>query len=510
MPREGQIDDIPEAVLSDPALLFLYHRVEQILGIRASNEALIKLNAYLEADSGAPFIEKPGAYERMLTSREQIFEISKFVTVNETYFFREGMHFNLMLHHFLPEFAAQKRTIRICCAACSIGCEAYSIAMLLDYFVKNKLDSGYSLDFEIDAFDISAEAIETAKKGCYTSNSVRNDGTDWKYILDRSLVRVENDFTVSDEIRKKVHFYNHNIIRGLEKQYNIIFFRNAMIYFSSKNRLIVMDDLAESLYNGGILFLGVSETSSVRHPLLANRYMSDVFYFQKVTPSYQLESVEGKQDEAEPETKRPSRRIEENIHKKSVPPKAENHRADEKAERAEKAARRIEVELPLDCEEIKALLEKEEGQPNAKKVLAVLGEGAAGAADSLSGSELAAAAVSFLSAQDFGSADRVLSRLEKRSGGPVALFLRGEYCFLSNNSGEAEKKFEEAASGNKAFWPAFYRLSTLAAKGNKTLYEYRIKKAIESLELGKDMYYECFMGGFSPAYFLRILEKKLT
>jgi chemotaxis protein methyltransferase CheR len=47
-------------------------------------------------------------------------------------------------------------------------------------------------------------------------------------------------------------------------------------------------------------------------------------------------------------------------------------------------------------------------------------------------------------------------------------------------------------------------------KENRTLYEYKLKKAIESIELGKDLHYESFIGGFSPDYFRQILEKKLA
>ena len=35
---------IPVEVLSSPALLFLYYRIEQILGIKVGDEALVKLN----------------------------------------------------------------------------------------------------------------------------------------------------------------------------------------------------------------------------------------------------------------------------------------------------------------------------------------------------------------------------------------------------------------------------------------------------------------------------------
>jgi chemotaxis protein methyltransferase CheR len=497
-------EQIPPEIISSPSLLFLYYRVEQILGIRTTGDALIKLNEYLENRCGASFIENPAAYERMLTSREQIFEISKLLTVNETYFFREGVQFNLLMRTFLPQLAALNRPIQICSAATSIGCEAYSIAMLLDYYAKNMHDASQSsLEFVIDAFDVSAEAVETAKKARYTANTLRSDSAGWNYILDSYLIPDGGEFIVSHEIREKVRFSTHNIMRGLGRQYDVIFFRNALIYFSSKNRLVVMDDLAESLFNNGLLFLGVSETSSVRHPLLANKFFADVFYFQKIAQAFSRENELFREihqkntpaaktrggDEHQAAQKRPSPPVEK-------PPR--EHEA--------RPPRQKRAELPVDCVEAAAILEKEEGAANAKNVLEML----AGGKNAPSGAELAAAVTAFLNRGDFDSASLALSPLEKHSSGAVTKFLRGEYNFHSGSAEEAEKNYEEAAGVDKAFWPALYRLSSLAAGGNRTRYEYKIKKAIESLEQGKGLRYEFFIGVFSPDFFRRILERKLT
>jgi len=496
-----EITDIPIEVLSTPALLFLYHRVEQILGIKSSSEALIKLNEYLEKCCGTSFIEYPAAYEYMLTSREQIFEISKLLTVNETYFFREGVHFDLLARHFLPQLVKLNRPIKICSAATSIGCEAYSIAMLLDYHMNNGMD----FDFEIDAFDINSEAIKIANNARYTANTLRVDGAEWKYILDLYLTPEGGEYVVSQNIRRKVRFSPHNIMRGFKKQYDVIFFRNALIYFSSRNRLIVINDIAESLYDNGVLFLGVSETSSVKHSLLASRYFSDVFYFQKARGASYPDKSEEKQNNtflqkneyADSNGKRSTARAGKTVHtdrKKPVLPKT--------------------AELPVDCREVKTILQTEEGQANAKRMLEILANGKKTSdyesADSLNGAELAAAAVFFLDVQDFDSIDIVLSYLEKRNTGAVIRFLRGEYYFLRGSVKEAEHYFAEAAAKDMTFWPAFYRIASLTAEGNRTRHEYRIKKACESLELGRDLQYECFMGGFSPDYFIRILEKKLV
>jgi chemotaxis protein methyltransferase CheR len=474
--------EIPAQALSSPALLFLYYRVEQILGIKAGSDALIKLNEYLEKGCGASFVENPAAYENLLGSRERIFEISSLLTVNETYFFREGIHFEL-LSHFLPKLTNDNRPIRICSAASSIGCEAYSIAMLLDYHSNN----GMSFDYEIDAFDVSAEAIETARNARYSANTLRTDGAAWKHILDLYLVPDGGEYVVSQNIRKKVRFFPYNIMRGLEKQYDVIFFRNALIYFSTKNRILVLDYLAASLLNNGLLFLGISETSSVKHPLLVNQCSSGAFYFQKAHGGFYggfyPEQPEWKQSAP------PGRK--DNVHAK----KPLHH----------DAAKPLQPKLPVDCGEVTVILGTEEGQPNAKKTLETLKDG-----KNSSGSELAASAMYFLSIQDFNSADLVLLHLEKCNTGAFTLFLRGEYFFLRGSAEEAERYFKNAAGKDRAFWPAFYRIASLAAHENSTRHIYRIKKACESLELGKEFKYECFLGGFSPDYFRRILEKKLA
>jgi len=497
MPLNAAVSDnvveVPPEVLSNPALLFLYYRIEQILGIRAGSESLIKLNEYLENNCGSSFIKNPAAYECLLTSREQIFSISKFLTVNETYFFREGAHFDL-LAGVLPELADLGRPLQICSAAVSIGCEAYSIAMLLDYHIKN----GLNFDFSIDAFDVCVDAIETAKNARYTANALRGDGSSWKHILDSYLIHDNDEFVVSQNIRRKVRFFPHNIMRGLEKQYDIIFFRNSLIYFSNKNRIFVINNLAESLFSNGLLFMGVSETSAVKHPLLANKNSSDVFYFQKTGTPFIYDQIRTYIAPTESYT------VTEHQYRKREKPSVEKHTRQDRPKKEE---------ITVSCTEITEILKTEDGKPNAEKTLnALLKENYS----DLSGCALAASAIYFLNTQDLDKADTVISYLEKNNTGAFTKFLRGEHYFHRDNLQEAEKFFVEASVKDKFFWPAFYRIAVIAAEGNPTRYEYKIKKTIESIELLRTLEpdgernYECFMGGFSPDYFLRILEKKLS
>ncbi|MDR0502635.1 MAG: chemotaxis protein CheR [Treponema sp.] len=491
--------ELSAQVLSHPALLFLHYRLEQILGIRATCDSLIQLNEYIENYCGSSFVESPAAYEYLLTSREQIHNITKYITVNETYFFRESAHFEL-LSNMLPQLIKINRPLRICSAATSVGCEAYSLAMLFDYYSRNR----QPFDFSIDAFDVNSEAIETAKNARYTANSLRNDGSGWKYILDIYLKQENDEYAVTQNIRSKVNFFPHNIIRGLDKQYDIIFFRNSLIYFTPRNRFTVINILSESLVNGGLLFLGTSETSSIKHPLLAEKYSSNVFYFQKT--SFAADTSFGAINAYKTQQESKSSAI--NVKKPKTRPEKQINDAPSS----------VTPELSVNCAEITAIMETDEGKPNAEKVYEFFlgNEKDCAAANTVSGSELAASVFYYLSHQDLTRADALLSCFEKTNSCVFAKFLRGEYYFLRDNTEEAQKYFNEAAVKNRFFWPAFYRMTALASQENRTSYEYKIKKAIDSINLSqkagnsKEFKYECFMGGFSPDYFIRILEKKLT
>jgi len=481
--------ELPAEILTNPALLFLYYRVEQILGIKAGLDALKSLNDYLEETCGSSFVENPATYEYLLTSREQIFNISRFLTVNETYFFREGVHFSI-LENALPELAKLGRPIQVCSAAVSIGCEAYSIAMLLDYHSKK----GLNFDFTVDAFDVDSSVIEIAKNARFSENALRNDGSSWKHILDIYLSKDGKEYSVCQNIVRKVRFFPHNIMRGLDKQYDVIFFRNAMIYFTNKNRITVINNLFDSLYNNGLIFFGISETPSVRHPLLLSRFASDGFYFQKINTYNSLtESSIPSADDSALENLNKTEDISRN--KNYTPVKSPS------------------AEIPIRCDEISEILTDEEGKTNAEFVLRMLNNEDY---ETLTGSSLAASSLFFLHSQYFDYADKAISYLEKNNTCAFTRFLRGEYYYLQGYPDEAETFFHEASIKDKYFWAAFYRIAVITADGNPTRHEYKVKKTIDSISLWQSLEedkrsnYECFIGGFSPDYFLRILEKKLA
>jgi hypothetical protein len=166
---------------------------------------------------------------------------------------------------------------------------------------------------------------------------------------------------------------------------------------------------------------------------------------------------------------------------------------------------------PPDPAGIAVLVDGQEGRPIAGKLPELLREAGKGGR---AGEELFAGVIYLLGQEEFAGADKLLSFIEEHSdprsdSAVFTRFLRGEYHYFNKRKGEAEASYRDAAGRNNAFWPAFYRLSALAAEGNPVQYEYKTRKALESLERGQEKRYEVFIGGFSPDYYRRTLEKRL-
>ena len=247
----------------------LCRTAEKRLGIKADPDDAEKLHEYILSTYGA---ENPEILEKVFSSGEA----AGFLTVNETYFFREPAHFSFLID-MLPSF--EETGIRICSAAVASGCEAYSIAMLIEAYNKSVAKP---LFYHIDAFDINPKAIEAARLGVYGERSLREDGSCFRYMAAPYLKKTENGYRMDDSLQKNIRFFVHNLMDRLPpRAYDLIFFRNAFIYFSPPNRERILSNLSGALEAGGTLIMGVSETAGAHHADLDDKNRNDVFYFQK-------------------------------------------------------------------------------------------------------------------------------------------------------------------------------------------------------------------------------------
>jgi chemotaxis protein methyltransferase CheR len=192
---------------------------------------------------------------------DEISHLARLVTNNESYFFRETHQFEALFNHALDDMkktSALPGTIRILCAGCSTGEEAYT----LNIYAKENLYQMWGYAVEISAFDIDTDALQTAKEAEYGSNSFRF--TDSEKLIRYFKKQNGTKHSVKETFRTGINFDWGNILK-LETYkklmpYDALFCRNVLIYFSEVSLHKAIDNFAQCLRPGGILFLGHSES----------------------------------------------------------------------------------------------------------------------------------------------------------------------------------------------------------------------------------------------------------
>jgi len=208
------------------------------------------------------------AYCEYLESGRDADELVAFVnavTTNKTDFFREPHHFAHLADHWAP--AARARTApgatgraRLWCAACSTGEEPYTLAMTL-------AEAGMvppRWDTRILASDIDTDVLARAEAGIYERDRVEAVP---ERLLHRYFLRATGGGTqvrVRDDLQKLVAFRRINLMATpwpIRVQFDVIFCRNALIYFSREDQQRILRRLVDQLQPGGLLFLGHAESA---------------------------------------------------------------------------------------------------------------------------------------------------------------------------------------------------------------------------------------------------------
>jgi chemotaxis protein methyltransferase CheR len=153
---------------------------------------------------------------------------------------------------------------RIWSAGCSTGCEAFSIAIMLDRVRRPGRVLGT---------DISAERLAEAEAGVYRdSRLLRITETERaKYFLPAG----DGLWRVNSSLRGMVSFAQENLAQdqasgpGLSQTWDVIFCRNVLIYFDEAGAREVLARLVARLEVGGLLVLGYPEAFfGLYHPEL--------------------------------------------------------------------------------------------------------------------------------------------------------------------------------------------------------------------------------------------------
>ncbi len=196
--------------------------------------------------------------ELRLGSKPLIAQIIEYLSMSDTYFFRDYSvftHFENTVLPYLKEANRATKKLRMWSLGCSSGQETYSIAMA----VKNKFLGLGEWNIDILGTDLSGVAITKAQRGIYNNFEIQM-GLPARMIIDN--FDYENDaWQIKDDVYRMVEFRKYNLLDDItfSEKYEVIFCRNVLRFFTPEYQKMLIEKIFNTQTRNGFLYLGMNE-----------------------------------------------------------------------------------------------------------------------------------------------------------------------------------------------------------------------------------------------------------
>jgi chemotaxis protein methyltransferase CheR len=187
------------------------------------------------------------------------------VTTNKTDFFREAEHFDYLVEHMVPALlkarGERNPLLKIWSAASSTGAEAYTLAMVLSDLAAQS----HAFRFAILGTDISTNVLAQGRRAVYPAEMIAPVPPEMqlRYVMHARRPGVRREVRIVPELRRLVRFLHLNLMDGtypFDRDVDVIFLRNVLIYFERADQEAVVSRLVGHLRPAGYLVLGHSES----------------------------------------------------------------------------------------------------------------------------------------------------------------------------------------------------------------------------------------------------------
>lgn len=186
------------------------------------------------------------------------------VTTNKTDFFRESDHFQFLAQEIVPNLLDRNRggrRLKLWSAASSNGAEAYTIAMVMADLALQRPE----LRFSVLGTDISTQVLDQARRAIYSEDMIAPVPADMqqRYIMSGKAPSFDREVRIVPELRHLCRFQHLNLMDPhypIDRDVDVIFLRNVLIYFDKETQEAVTSRLFGHLRSGGYLLLGHSES----------------------------------------------------------------------------------------------------------------------------------------------------------------------------------------------------------------------------------------------------------
>ncbi len=181
--------------------------------------------------------------------------------IHVTAFFRDREQLEYLETAIIPAILDNHPSgdiLKIWCAGCATGEEAYSLAILIREYLDK---TNRQLEIKIFATDSNKKLIGIASQGIYQKSTVKTISDER---LKNYFNKEGNNYKVKPELRKMLIFATHDL--ALNPPYchmDLISCRNVLISMSPFLQKKILSMLHFGLKQGGYLFLGSSENATL-------------------------------------------------------------------------------------------------------------------------------------------------------------------------------------------------------------------------------------------------------
>ena len=185
---------------------------------------------------------------------EQLFDT---LLINVTEFFRDPATWEYLRDEALPLLLAAKPSeepVRVWCAGCASGQEAYTVAMLL---AETLGEAAYTERVKIYATDVDEDALKTARLALYTDKELQNVP---EPLRAKYFERVDKRLGFRKDLRRTVIYGRNNLVSDAPiSRLDLLVCRNTLMYFTAETQGRILRHFHFALRDHGVLVLGKSE-----------------------------------------------------------------------------------------------------------------------------------------------------------------------------------------------------------------------------------------------------------